>query len=146
MGYTQRYIDSIAVPNTEKVARFVLGDVEDDIENYNKKQLEDFILEKQPSSPKTITTICYVMSAYAKWLQDEGLGGEMLLSNIQSLDKADLWKKAKPTARKKYLSHSEFLRVVRDINLYEEFNALYYSTLFSCIYEGVYNDDTIWTY
>lgn len=141
MGNVQKYIESITVPNTKKVARFVLDGVEADIDLYSKNQLEFFILEQQPSSPKAITTICYVLGAYAKWLQDEGIGGEKLLSEIRSLDKDDLWKKAKPIAKKKYLSHSDFLGVIRDINLYEEFNSLYYAALFRCIYEGVYNND-----
>lgn len=141
MGNIQKYIDSITVPNTEKVARFVLGGVETDIDHYDKSQLEHFILEQRPSSPKAITTICYVLGAYAKWLQDEGLGGEKLLFETRSLNKDELWKKAKPSASKKYLSHTDFLRIIRDINLYEEFNALYYTTLFRCIYEGVYNED-----
>ena len=60
---------------------------------------------------------------------------------IQSLDKKLLWKKAKPNARKRFISHEEFKQVIHDIAMYEEFNALYYELLFRCVYEGIYSDN-----
>jgi hypothetical protein len=60
---------------------------------------------------------------------------------IQSLDKKLLWAKAKPNAKKKFISYEQFNRVAHEISVYEDFNALYYETLFKCIYEGIYNDD-----
>ena len=42
---------------------------------------------------------------------------------------------------KKELNNEEYQRVIKDIATYEEFNALYYELLFSCIWNGIYNDD-----
>ena len=142
MGNVERFMKSVKVPNTAKVVRFVLKDVDANIENYSLMELEQFILNLKPNSPKSIITICYVLGLYAKWLQEQNLvDNNNLYQMVQSLDKKLLWKKAKPNAKKKFISHEQYKQVVHDIGVYEDFNALYYEVLFKCIYEGVYNDD-----
>ena len=79
---------------------------------------------------------------YAKWLYEEGIVKDNnLYEMVQSLDKKLLWKKAKPNAKKKFINNEEYQRVIKDIATYEEYNALYYELLFSCIWNGIYNDD-----
>ena len=136
MGNMQRFIKSIEQPNTAKVAKFALKDNDVDIENYGIVEIEQFILDLKPNSPKAITTICYILGMYAKWLENDGL-----LQTVQSIDKKLLWKKAKPNAKKKFISNEEFERIIHEIGVYEDFNSLYYETLFRCVYEGIYNDD-----
>lgn len=132
----ERFIDSIESPNSKKVAKFALKDVNEDIENYSQMKLEQIILDKKPSSQKEIITIIYIFSSYAKWLNNDNL-----YHMLQSLDKNLLWKKAKPSAKKKFINNEEYKRIIKDIATYEEHNALYYELLFSCIWNGVYNDD-----
>lgn len=135
-------MESVKVPNTAKVVKFVLKDVDTNIENYSLMELEQFILDLKPSSPKTIITICYVLGLYAKWLQEQGIiNNDNFYQMTQSLDKKLLWKKAKPNAKKKFISHEQYQTVIKDIATYEEFNALYYELLFSCIWYGIYSDD-----
>ena len=135
-------MESVKVPNTAKVVKFVLKDVDANIENYSPMELEQFILNLKPNSPKTIITICYVLGNYAKWLQEEGIiSNDNFYQTIQSLDKKLLWVKAKPYAKKKFLSYEQYKTIIKDIAMYEEYNALYYELLFSCIYHGIYNDD-----
>lgn len=142
MSKIQKFIKSIDVPNTEKVVRYVLNDVDADFEDYRTQDLEQFVLSREPNSPKAIVTICYVLGLYARWLQEEEAGkGNALYKLVQLLDKKELWKKAKPTARRKFISNSQLCRVISEIGLYEEFNQLYYQTLLRCVYEGIYNDD-----
>lgn len=142
MNNVERFIESVEVPNTAKVVKFVLKDVDVNIENYSPMELEQFILDLKPSSPKTIITIIYVLGMYAKWLQEQGIvADDNLYEMIQSLDKKLLWKKAKPNAKKKFISYEQYQRVIKDIATYEEYNALYYELLFSCIYYGMYSDD-----
>lgn len=142
MSNIQRFIDSIDVPNTEKVVRHVLEGVDVDFLKFNTQELEQFVLSRGPNSPKAIVTICYVLGLYARWLQEESLGsGKDFYELVQSLDKKDLWKRAKPTARRKFITNSQVCRVINEIGIYEEFNQLYYQTLFRCIYEGIYSDD-----
>lgn len=142
MNNVERFMESVQVANTAKVVKFVLKDVDANIENYNPMEMEQFILDLKPSSPKSIITICYVLGLYAKWLQEQGvITDDNLYQMIQSLDKKLLWKKAKPNAKKKFVSHEQYKRVIHDIGVYEDFNALYYEALFKCIYEGIYNDD-----
>ena len=135
-------MESIKVPNTAKVVRFVLKDVDANIENYNSMELEQFILDLKPNSPKSIITICYVLGLYAKWLQEQDIvNNDNFYQMVQSLDKKLLWKKAKPFSKKKFISNEQYQRAIKDIAMYEEYNALYYELLFSCIYYGIYNDD-----
>lgn len=141
-GNVEQFISSIESLNSQKVAKFVLKDVKENIESYNQMELEQFILDRNPSSPKEIITVCYVLGTYSKWLQEQGIvNNDNLYQMVQSMDKKLLWKKAKPNAKKKFISGEEYQRVVKDIATYEEYNALYYELLFSCIWYGVYSDD-----
>lgn len=138
----EAFINSIESLNSQKVAKYALKDVEDKIESYNIMQLEQFILNRKPSSPKEIVTVCYMLGSYSRWLQEQNLiDNDNLYQIANSLDKKLLWKKAKPLAKKKFISYEQFKRTTHDISLYEEYNSLYYETLFRAIYEGLYNDD-----
>ncbi len=138
----QRFLKSVEVQNTAKVLNFVLKNVKDNIECYSLMELEQFILDSKPSSPKAIITIAYVLGLYAKWLEKEGItAGNSMYQKVQSLDKKLLWKKAKPNTKKKYISYKQFDEVYHEIGVYEEYNSFYYQTIFRAIFEGVWNDD-----
>ena len=142
MEKIKEFINSFEVENTAKVIKHVLGDVKKKIENYSKLELEQFVFDKEPNSYRAITTICYVIGVYAKWLnKNYPLEGNNLLELVTSIDKKELWKKIKPTARKKFVTYYDLKRIINDIELYEEFNELYYKTLLRCIYEGIYSED-----
>ena len=139
----ERYISSIESMNSQKVVKHVFKKTNvEDIENYNPIQMEQLILNASPNSPKEIITIIYVLSSYLKYLQEQGIiNNDNAYQIMQSLDKKLLWKKCKPSAKKKFISYEQYQRVIKDIATYEEYNSLYYELLFSCIYHGVYNDD-----
>ena len=141
--YMQEFIDSTESQNTQKVIKYVFKRIdEDNIENYNPIQTEQLILNMKPNSSKEIITIIYILSSYAKWLQEKDIiDNDNLYQILQSIDKKLLWKKAKPQAKKKFISNEDFKRITHDISLYEEYNSLYYETLFRAVYEGIYNDD-----
>lgn len=142
MPNIQEFIDSIEVPNTERVVRYVLNGVDTELENLASSDLKRFILSREPNSQREIMTICYVLGLYARWLDKNGFeNGIKMYERIQQLDKKDLWKRAKPAAKKKFITHMQFCRVVNEIGIGEEFNQLYYQTLFRSVYEGIYNDD-----
>lgn len=138
----ERFINSIESPNSQKVAKFALKNIEGDIENYSPMELEQVILNKKPSSPKEIITIIYILSSYAKWLQEQGIiKDDNMYQILQSFNKKLLWQKCKSTAKKKFISYEQHQMIIKDIATYEEYNALYYELLFSCIWSGMYNDD-----
>lgn len=142
MNNIERFIRAIESQNSQKVAKFVLKNVSDNIENYNMMELEQLILDRKPSSPKEIVTVCYILGSYSKWLQEQNIvDNDNLYQMVNSLDKKLLWKKCKPNAKKKFISNEEYQMVVKDIATYEEYNALYYELLFSCIWNGIYSDD-----
>ena len=142
MNNIERYIGAIESSNSQKVAKFVLKNVNDNIENYSLMELEQFILNIKPSSPKEIVTICYILGSYSKWLKEQNIiDNDNLYQITNSLDKKLLWKKCKPNAKKKFISYEDYKRIIKDIATYEEYNALYYELLFSCLWHGIYNDD-----
>ena len=61
MNNIERFMESIQVPNTAKVVKFILKNAETNIEDYDLMELEQFILDRKPSSQKEITTTCYVL-------------------------------------------------------------------------------------
>ena len=142
-NYMQQFVDSIESQNTQKVIKHVFNKVDiDNIEKYNSIQLEQLIINTKPRSTKEIITTIYILSSYAKWLQDQNIiKNNNLYEMLQSLDKKLLWEKCKPSAKKKFISYEQYKDVIKDIATYEEHNALYYELLFSCIYHGIYNDD-----
>lgn len=137
------FVNSIDSENTKKVVKFVFKDIDEkNIETYNAVQMEQLILDKNPSSYKEIITIVYILSLYFKFLHENGIvDNDNACQIVQSLDKKLLWNKSKPNAKKKFISNEQFDRVIHEIGVYEEFNSLYYESLFSCIYHGIYNDD-----
>ena len=130
------FINTFKSLNTAKVARSLskIGDL--DYSNVTPIDVEQIILSLNPNSPKAITTIAYIMSLYAKYLEND-----TLYYIVQDIDRSALWSMAKPVAPKKFISHSRYEEVYKDIEMYEDYNALYQQTLFSCLYEGIYNDD-----
>lgn len=141
--YIQEYIDSIKSENSRKVARHIFKRIDGiDIRNSNLIQLEQLILNAKPNSPKDIITIIYILSSYAKWLQEQDIiKNDNMYEILQSLDKKLLWKKAAPFSKKKFISYEQYQQIIKDIATYEEYNALYYELIFSCIYYGIYNED-----
>jgi len=121
--------------NNKKVAIHVLKRFDDRIKDCNFIQLENLIVEAKPKSRRDITTICYVLSQYAKWLKDEDL-----YQMIKSINRKAIWTKSKKNVSKKFISYEEMENVIHDIGVYEDLNGLSYQTLIRCIYEGIYND------
>ena len=141
--YIQEFIDSTESLNTRKVFVHVFKKINaDNIENCNPIQMERLIIDSQPNSPKSIITTIYVLSVYAKWLQEKKIiDNDNMLQILQSIDKKLLWKKCAPQAKKKFISYQDYEQVIKDIATYEEYNALYFELLFACIYAGIYSED-----
>jgi hypothetical protein len=135
-GDYECFIDTIESANTKKVVSSlrVLG--EHDYTDCSYEKLEQIILHTNPNSPKAIITACYVLGLYARYMKDNEL-----YSMVQELNKISLWEKAKPNAKRKFISHSAYTKVCEDVDIYEDFNGFYQQTLIRSVYEGIYNDD-----
>lgn len=132
----ERFVETLEAQNTIKVVNSLQSIGQYDYSNCTISDVEQIILSLKPNSPKAIITICYVIGLYARYLKDD-----RLYQITQCIDKSSLWVKAKPNASKKFISHSAFEETYKEIGLYEELNAIYYQTLFRCLYDGIYNDD-----
>lgn len=130
------FIDSFESGNTKKVVCSMrqIGDY--DYSNITPIGVENVILNMKPRSIKSITTICYVIKLYARYI-----GNDSLYHMANDIDRNALWTMAKPNATKKFISNASFESVYHDIEMYEEHNAFYQQTLFRCLYEGIYSDD-----
>lgn len=123
-------------PNSAKFAEYYSAIGEEDYSNCTAEQMERVILSLNPGSPRTITTICYLMTLYAKFL-----GNDDMQYAVKDIDRNVVWEKAKPYAPRKFLSNARYEEICHDIDTFEEHNALYKRVLFQCVYEGVYSDD-----
>lgn len=130
------FMKTFDAPNTVKVISSLQEIGKYDYSNCTPFYIEQIILSLRPNSPKAITTIVYILSLYAKYL-----GNNDMYHMVQDVDRNALWLMAKPNAPKKFISHSSFENVYRDVGIYEDHNSLYIQTLFRCLYEGIYNDD-----
>lgn len=141
--YVQKYIDSTKTENTKKVFRHVFNKINaNNIENCNPMQMEQRILESKPNSPKAIITTVYVLSSYFKWLQEQNIiDNDNALQIVKSLDKKLLWKRVPKEAKRKFISGQQYEEIVKGIATYEEYNALYFELLFSCVFNGIYSND-----
>lgn len=139
-GFTERnyegFIATFDSENSKKVARSLKQIGKYDYENCTPIDLEQIVLSMKPNSPKAITTIVYMLSLYAKYLNNDNM-----YYMTKDIDRNALWSIAKPLAKKKFISHSTFENVYKEIGVYEEYNSFYLQTLFLCLYEGIYNDD-----
>ena len=132
----ERYIGSIESSNSQKVIKHIFKKIDvNNIEHYNLIQMEQLIIDASPNSPKEIITMIYVISSYLKWLREQDIiNNDNAFQIVQSIDKKLLWLKCKPNAKRKFISNKQYQDVIKDIATYEEYNALYYELLFSCIY------------
>ena len=131
-----RFIETVDSPNTVKVLRSLSKLGEYDYSKCTPTMMEQIVLSMQPNSPKSITTIVYVLSLYAKFLKNNDM-----YHMAKDINRNALWAIAKPTARKKFISYSQYKETFKDVELYEEYNSLYISALFKCVYEGIYSED-----
>ena len=119
--------------NSAKGAKFVFKKVNEDIITYDVHKLKDLILRMQPNCHKDIVTFCWGFGAYAKWLYEHNIvDSNILYEEVQKIDKNELWELAKSNARRKFISNEHYHLIIEDIELYEEYNSLYYKTLFQC--------------
>lgn len=130
------FVSTIESTNTAKVAKSMSGIGDYDYSNISLIELEQIVLSLKPRSPKSITTICYVMSSFAKYIKNNDM-----VYMIRDIDRKALWLRAKPLASKKFISYNDFIDIWKEIGDREEHNALYQQTLFRCVYEGIYCDD-----
>ncbi len=132
----EEFILSIPSVKSQEVYKSYSSLGEFDYTNCDVGLVENAILNTNPKSTKSITTACNILKKYAEYL-----GNKNLLRIVNSIDRKELWIKAKPDELQKFISHKQLEWICHDISLREELNALYYETLFMAIYEGIYSKD-----
>lgn len=130
------FIDSIESNNTAKIAKSLNVIGEHDYDDIAPPIIEHIVLKTKPNSQKDITTVLYIMSLYAKYIDNDDM-----YYMLRGIDRKLLWVKAKPMAAKKFISKAEYDNAVSSIESKEEHNVLYHKTLFMCVYNGIYSDD-----
>lgn len=132
----EKFMDSLEAPTTKRVVKSYKDVCLYNYTNCTEDEVKQVILKHNPKSLKSIITASYVLGQYAKFIGDDNL-----CQIVKNIDRNALWEKAKPNAPKRFISHSDFEKVYKDIGLYEEFNGFYQQSLFRCVYEGIFNDD-----
>ena len=132
--------------NTQKMVRNMLKRMEltdkDVTQITDSEQFRQIILTAKPNSVKAITNCLYALKKYFEYLVENHIVSVNTLDVIEDIDRTQLWKIAKefPYARK-YITNQEYKDTVLNIGLHEEYNPVYYQTIFMALYEGMYSDD-----
>lgn len=148
MNYTEKYQEFTEyLKESGKDSEFrqanafsVIGEY--DYTNCDEAFLEKVILNCKPQkSAKSVRPIVQLIIHFAKYIEDEYL--EITARNI---DRNKIWDKAKLDAPDCYISHKEFMEVIKEIFTHKDneptlFNPEYYASLFWCIYEGIYDKE-----
>lgn len=139
----QRFLDDMNNPNSRKVARLyhAIGDY--DFEHNNTvEELQDLIISLKPHCLKEIHNIVNIIKLWVKYSYSETVYNKIYnLLSCKELDKESLWKIVKPNVPRKFISHKQYIEIVKDIDVYEDANPEYLQTLFMSIYEGLYCKD-----
>ena len=138
------FLNQIENPNTrkkyDKVKDFLYGlpldlSVDEYINVLNEYTLS---LKGRYTTTNSVKTILSMIRRYAIYTNNYNL--------IESLSTPELYYKnvsneLKPTEKLPFISYSQFKQFILDINNSDELNAFYTTTLFSAIYEGIYNEN-----
>lgn len=139
MSYIDKFIASIEKEGTAKVTKKYLKYAPDGFENYSSSELGTYILSLRPKNKQEISNMCSRINAYAKWLVKNSLvKNDSLSLNVLSIDKEELWERAKLDAEVMLISHTKYESIIRKIQTAEEYNPLYFEVLFRSIYEGIF--------
>ena len=138
------FLNQIENPNTrkkyDKVKSFLYDlplnlSVDEYINVLNEYTLS---LKGRYTTINSVKTILSMIRRYAIYTNNYNL-----IESLSSpeLDYKTVKKELKPTDKLPFISYSQFKRFLLDINNSDELNVLYTTTLFSAIYEGIYNEN-----
>lgn len=109
----------------------------------NYFELENILIKSKPKSRKEITTMCYVLSKYVKYLENNNIiSNHNLYRIIKSIDRSIIWEKSKVFSDGKFISKKMLDDIIHDIGIYE-LNGFYYQCLIKAIYEGIYDGESM---
>lgn len=109
---------------------------EHDYTNYSIADIENMLINQKITSYSKFIIHYRALSSYLKYI-----GNIRLYDELNNTYMDDLWFKIKPKTSGKYISYDDYLTICKDIENFEEYNALYQLTLFQCVYEGIYCGD-----
>ena len=98
--------------------------------------LEEIIARQQAKSLRQISIIMVTIKNYAQFLNNK-----RAVKNICMVDRNAVWDKMSDSVKTKYISYEMYEQVAFDIEMNEEYNSLFYQTLWGCLFEGMYSED-----
>lgn len=102
-------------------------------ENYTPEYIAEYVKSKKPINRSMVSTFCYYINLYAKYI-----GSEKLSKAVLAIDKTALYKEIGQTA-KRFISKNEFDEIYELINVNYELNSLYKKTMLRCVWEGMFS-------
>ena len=109
------------------------------VENNTPELLIKIFQTLKPNSNKKCQNIKYALLVYAK-----DTGNEEACNMLNDMDNKRTWLMCKPMVKEdtiRFITHEEYLEAVDEIEKHEPINDLFLSTLFMCVYEGIYTKD-----
>ena len=127
------FISSIKNSNTQAVYKHYAKIAEYDLSDHSFDNLNTFIMGLSFSSIRDYSTFMNAFKAFAKYLEDM-----RLLMDLEKINIDDARDRIRSSSTKRYLTHDEYLDLLHVVEVSENFNELFYVTMFMCIYEGLF--------
>lgn len=100
-------------------------------------EIIDLVIKLKPTCAKSVTNYLYMIGQYDKFCHNEDA-----YKTVLGLNRSVLFKQCQEVNHiQKFISNETFEDWVFNIEMHEELNVLYYSSLVRCLYEGIYSDD-----
>ena len=70
------------------------------------------------------------LKKFAEWCYEKEIvdNDDEIMEVLSTLDTHRIWEKTKPLVKEKYLSKNEYNELINSVEIFEEHNALYYTT------------------
>jgi hypothetical protein len=106
----------------------------------NKESIHELIAKANPLTRKDVSSLKGGLKFFGKFLIQEDFLDEKFFDGLK-VNNDDVWKDARERTNsndRPLISHDNYVRLINDINKYEELNKTFYLALLESIYEGVY--------
>lgn len=109
-----------------------------DLLTFKTNDFEMLLIQLNPKCLSDIHQYQSIIQSYINWCVKKGFAKDIIIDEFDAVNKKAIWERHKDNARK-FISYNQYLEIIDDIDKSEELNSLYYSTLFKCLYEGIYD-------
>lgn len=116
-----------------------LGFTDEYIEKYSEEKIHNTLLSLNAKSMAVFSTMYSNMTSFLKWCAKEDIIKQEEYEHFQSVNKRELFN-SNNGKHVSFISNMEYEAILSEMEKYD-LNPLYLTTLYMCLYEGVYSSE-----